>query len=366
MALTTEERAELRRDPAVRTVIGAWRELAGGRRSSDAQRRTLIACSGGVDSSALAIALAASVAPRRLADAPLILASIVHRGMRDDSDLEADRAAVAMLADRCGLPFDSSVIDLTGGSGNTEARARRGRYEALASLAAARGCGFIATGHQSDDQAETVLMRMFRGAGARGLSGIHRSRPLALPNAASTISIIRPMLAISRADAERICGRVTWIPRIDATNADTSFRRAAVRAVILPVIDATFPAASGNLGRLAEVMTSIAAVLDAHASELEQRATVRRDGAVMIFDRDLLRQQNPAVLGELLHRIVRRWRSGGLDRVTWIRLRPVIDAVTASDTNPKTLSLPGVVIRISAHAVELSAVQSNALDSGRL
>jgi tRNA(Ile)-lysidine synthase len=173
MALAPTIQRVSRRDRTVRTVSRAWRELTGGlTRGRDSQRRTLIACSGGADSSGLAIALASAVSKPRM---QFVVAHVVH-DMRAEDEALADRDATKGLAARLGLEFVESRVRLRGLSGNAEAVARRLRYAALKQLAEDHGCGFIATAHQADDQLETMLMKLIRGAGPRGLAGVAPSR----------------------------------------------------------------------------------------------------------------------------------------------------------------------------------------------
>ena len=207
---------------SIREIIAAWRRLTS---PPDARRRgpgeaVLVACSGGADSSALVLALAS-------AGARGVVAHIVH-DLRPRRVAHADRDAARRLAERVGWPFVTASVRVKALPGNAEANARRARYQALARLAAKRSLRFIATAHHADDQIETVLMRLLRGAGPSKLAGIRERRGL------SGAILIRPMLCISRAQARAICSAAGWKWREDATNADRTRLRARLRAEVVP------------------------------------------------------------------------------------------------------------------------------------
>jgi tRNA(Ile)-lysidine synthase len=112
----------------------------------------------------------------------------------------------------------------------------------------------IVTGHTLDDQAETVLMRMIRGAGLKGLAGIH-PRILVEDDHGNTCGeIIRPLLAFRRRELQVYVGEIGQDWREDATNVDTSFTRNRVRKLIIPILEKEFnPAVAENLAELAEI-----------------------------------------------------------------------------------------------------------------
>jgi tRNA(Ile)-lysidine synthase len=164
------------------------------------------AVSGGADSLAL---LALSVA------AGLRVGAVhVDHALRPGSAGEAD--VVADAARRFGAGFRAVRAPVEPGP-NLEARARDARRAALPSGAM--------TGHTLDDQAETVLLNLLRGAGADGLAGMR-------PGPA------KPLLALRRAEAAGLCAELGLEPVVDPTNADVTLRRNAVRAQVLPLLDA--------------------------------------------------------------------------------------------------------------------------------
>jgi tRNA(Ile)-lysidine synthase len=163
------------------------------------------ALSGGPDSSAL-VALAAHVGLD-------VTAVHVHHGLRDSAD--ADAAAARRIAGALDVEFRSEHVDLDDGS-NLEDRARRARQRVLGPDAL--------TGHTADDQAETLLLALIRGSGARGLAAM-RPGPT------------HPLLALRRADTVAVCDALALEPAIDPTNSDPRFRRNRVRHDVLPLLD---------------------------------------------------------------------------------------------------------------------------------
>ena len=177
----------------------------------------LIGCSGGRDS----VALAASAA--RLG----VRCAIAHvdHGLRPESSSEAER--VRELARRLGVPFYLKKIEnLSLNRDGLEAAARTARYSALADLAHAASTTVVATAHTRTDQAETLLLRLFRGAGPGALAGIRHRRALA-----PGIELVRPLLGVSRAATEAYCRAhgLEWID--DPHNADPARTRARIRAL---------------------------------------------------------------------------------------------------------------------------------------
>ncbi|MGV3760008.1 MAG: tRNA lysidine(34) synthetase TilS [Actinomycetota bacterium] len=163
-----------------------------------------LAVSGGADSLALLV-LAAAAGCRGTA-------VHVDHGLRAGS--AAEGKIVASAADRFGLGFRSVAVDVRPGP-NLEARARAVRYAALPVL--------VLTGHTADDQAETVLLNLLRGAGLDGLAGFDPVR--------------RPIRALRRAETEALCASLGLDPVRDPSNQDPRHRRNRVRAELLPLLD---------------------------------------------------------------------------------------------------------------------------------
>lgn len=349
-ALGTIRRLD-RRDPAVAQIIRTWRALTGGSaRRADDRRRTLLACSAGADSSALVLALAAAVSrPARI----FVLAHIVH-DLRPPVEAAADRDAAASLAAALGLPFAEAAIRVRDAGGNAEGVARRLRYEQLEAMAAQHGCPFIATAHHADDQLETLLMGLIRGAGPDGLRGVALFRP----SPHGTHRIIRPMLSVPHAEAERICRDAGWRWQEDLTNLDTTRLRAAVRHLVTPELRAIRPDIARRAARSACLLGDAAGLV--HDRVLQLWAKREDTGGGVVWRRDVLRAERPIVLGALLRHALQRLRgSTGRDRLTFRRLEPVIGAIRTPSGELKSFELAGAAIEVSAGRVVVSTEVSN-------
>ncbi len=330
-----------RKDPVVRRIVVSWRRLTGGRGVRDEARATLVACSGGADSSALLLALA-TVAHR----ARIAVAHIVH-DMRPEDEARRDQELTADLCARLGLTLHVGRVGVASQPGNTEANARRARYAELAAIARRSGYGHVATGHHADDQLETVLMRLMRGSGAKGLSGIHPVRPL------DGCALIRPMLEVTHADAEGLCRRCGWVWAEDRTNADLSRRRAALRRRVLPALREIEPRAALHAVRLAEAVGSAHDVVVARASALESGA--ERNGKTIFFSRIMLRNEEPAVLVELILRL-HHSKTGGArrDRIDRYSLNTCIGGISDQSGEERCFELGGLSVRVDSKHVSFS------------
>lgn len=346
-----------RRQPAAARIVRAWRELTGDPASGRPRRigpgaRTLVACSGGADSSALLLALAT-------ASRDVVVAHVIH-DLRPRAETEADRIAVRRLAQWLGLECDERWISVPRGrgTGNPEALARRLRYAALEEMARAHGCRFVATAHHADDQLETMLMGLIRGAGPRGLAGIAVRRPMTGPGG---VQLIRPMLGdrsgrvapSTRADAEAICRAAGWSWRTDLTNADATLLRNAIRRNVLPILESLRPGASRRAARSAAVLGFVAAMVSRRAAMVARQASREpvNGQAALVWRRAILRRQSPMVVGEVL-RSSRR----GSDRLGRRALAAAVQAIRDDSTEPRVLRVGGLEFHVRADTVTVQAI----------
>ncbi len=324
-------------------VIRRWRALSGGSRVRDSNRRTLIACSAGADSSCLALCLAA-------ATSNLVIAHILH-DLRPEPESRADLEAARSLASSLSLPFVSAAVACRHHAGNQEAIARRERYDALVALARSHACPFIATAHHADDQLETLLMRFIRGAGPRGLSGIAPKRRLA-----PGITLVRPMLTITRADAEAICtaAGVPWV--IDATNADRTRLRAALRHNVIPAIRAVAPGITTTAGRIAAVQREVARELERAAASLVPQAIARpsapggSDQGELRLSRASLSAAPRAVAELALRRTIAR-AGRAPDAISTRTLKQLLAAIRCDSGEVKNFEFPSATLRLDASSL---------------
>jgi tRNA(Ile)-lysidine synthase len=184
------------------------------------------------------------------------LAHIDHQ-LRPSS--KADAAVARELAGVLKLPFHLREVRIEAGEG-VEGGARRARYAALAEVAHSLGASCVAVGHSRTDQAETVLLRLFRGAGLRGLSAMAPSRRLS-----DGVQLVRPLLGVSR-DELRAYGASLELPSCeDPTNLDLRFRRNALRA-LWPQLLALSPQLEQRLAQLADLVRDDERALEALAA----------------------------------------------------------------------------------------------------
>jgi tRNA(Ile)-lysidine synthase len=201
--------------------------------------RVLVAVSGGPDSMALLHVLGRLRG--RLAFG--LFAHGVDHGLRPASAGELDLAED--FARQLEVPFTRSSVRLTPGS-NLQARARALRWEALRVAASQAGADRIATGHHADDRAETILMRILRGTGPRGLA--------ALPPVDG--DRIRPFYRARRADIDAHVARHAVPHALDPSNRDPRFLRTRVRAEVMPVLQRLSPRVVEHLCHLADCQTA--------------------------------------------------------------------------------------------------------------
>ncbi|HEU5401977.1 MAG TPA: tRNA lysidine(34) synthetase TilS [Terriglobales bacterium] len=238
-----------------------------------AGERVGIGISGGADSVALLRALL------ELREELGIVISVIHfnhkiRGRESDADAEF----VAVLAQRHGLEFHPASGDVPAYEKKhrlgTEAAARRLRYEMFRKLLSGGAVDKIATAHTRDDQAETVVLRLLRGAGTRGLAGIHPILKF------ERGVIIRPMLEIPRTDVEDFLKSLGQGWREDATNADVAYTRNRIRHELLPLIERNYnPNVREVLAEVAEIARDEDAFWEAWIEPLAQ-AAIESDGQV--------------------------------------------------------------------------------------
>jgi len=317
-------RRSVRAQDSARRIAHRWRLLTRG------GARTVVGCSGGADSSALAFALAAFTDD-------LVLAHIVH-DLRPEAESLADRGRARALSERLGLPFVERSVRVRATPGNAEANARKARYSALAEMACAAGAPFVATGHQADDQLETMLMALVRGAGPRGLRGIAPRRRLG-----QGVALVRPMLRVSRGEAEAICSAAEFEWALDRTNLETDRLRAALRAGPLREIVRLRPGAALAANRAAE--------LQRDAARLIHDAAREAFGEGAEWPRATLRWQRAIVLGAGLRRAAGRV---GADRLSRAVVDPVVRAIRDDSTEPRRFDWPGGVrVEVTARTVRV-------------
>lgn len=213
-----------------------------------ANPKLLLAFSGGLDSTVLLHLLAEC----RKTLSFQLFAQHVHHGLSSNADDWADFCQRVCL--KLNIPFALSKVNVNKNSGlGTEATAREARYKALLSVDADFICpDFILLAHHQDDQAETLLLQLVRGAGVKGLAGM----------AAMSGKLLRPLLDVPRSHLEVYAKQhqLAWIE--DESNTDTTFDRNFMRHEILPKLEKQYPAIKQTISRSAQHMADANDLLD--------------------------------------------------------------------------------------------------------
>lgn len=270
-------------------------------------RRVLVACSGGVDSTVLFRALEALAGRHHIA----LALGHVHHGLRG-ADAEADLEAVRGLGAKFGVAVEVDRLDpqTFERAGPSRARltlqeaARAARYAALRRQAARLGFDRIATAHTRDDQAETVLLRLLRGAGPDSLGGI--------PERSRDGWIVRPLLGVGRDEIEAYAHRAGLSWREDVSNESRGYARNRLRHDWLPGLGQAFnPRLSRALADLAEAARRDAEWIEA-TIEAECARWTRVDGDSHWISPDPWPAMPEALARRLVRELLRR-AGGGRD-----------------------------------------------------
>lgn len=233
--------------------------------------RVVVALSGGSDSVAMLLLLRDLTAAGEL-----VLDSAAHLNHRiRGAEADQDEGFCRTLCERLGVPIVTAQIDVPARARaegqSLEVAARRARQEFLAGVRRSRSADVVATAHTEDDQAETILLRLVRGTGGRGLAGIAPRRE----------HVIRPVLTCTRGElrAELDMRQQEW--REDATNAEVANPRNRVRHELLPYLAEHFnPSVTRALARLADVARADESWLEAMAENVS-REIVRLENDIV-------------------------------------------------------------------------------------
>ncbi|MEZ5317722.1 MAG: tRNA lysidine(34) synthetase TilS [Vicinamibacterales bacterium] len=344
---------------ASRRILSSARELIARHRLLGSGDRVAIGLSGGSDSVALARALIDLAR-----GAPWTIAGVVHvhHGLRG-AEADDDETFCRALAGGWGLPIVVEHVDVGAGvaaSGRSlEVVARELRYAAFERAVSAMHATRVATGHTQDDQAETVLLRLLRGAGARGLGGIRVRRG----------PYVRPLLGCRRAELRQYLAELGQPYREDLSNDDRSITRNRLRHEVLPVLERFSPGAVPALARCAalaaddEVFLQAAAIKAASGIVLSGEAppgSVRLEAPALAalplaVARRVVRHLADTLAGDI------RWSAGHIDQV--------VD-LARDGRGPGQVDLPGLVagrrgpvltLRRALAAPEVPAVFERAL-----
>lgn len=309
----------------------------------------LAACSGGPDSIALVHILNTVKAQYGFT---LAVAHVDHmlRGRESEQDAEFVEGFCRQLA----LPLYQTQIcvrEFAGEEGlSTQEAARLLRFRFLRKTAQALGGARIATGHHRDDQAETVLINLLRGAGSSGLKGMR----------AQENGIIRPLLAVSRSEVAEYCRANCLEYRTDSSNLSTKYLRNRVRLELLPYLAEHYnPNVTEALWRVSQIAA------DEHAyirRQAEHSGVIRCDGDRFFLDKKRL-SANPLAVQREIVRLVLEKIQGHLKGISFDHVEKIVGMAACGQVG-SVMPLPGkITVRVGYQAIEFG---QTALPSRRM
>ena len=297
------------------------------------QSHLLVAVSGGPDSVCLLHILV------KLMDELGIRLHVAHLNHQlRGAESEADAQYVSNLARRLGIPATIEQRDVKGYQKHErislEEAAREVRYTFLAQVAKAIGASRVAVGHTTDDHIETILMHLVRGTGTRGLRGLQPHAEW--QSSGNSLTIIRPLLQVSREETASYCHEHKLMPRIDASNLSLSPLRNRIRHQLLPLLKSYNPQVTEALLRTAEIASDDLAFIDKEGIQLWDEIAQRQEKTI-ILDKKRLLELPSALKRHLLRMSIEKL----LGNVKDIEMRH-IEEITGALTKPagKRLSLP--------------------------
>jgi tRNA(Ile)-lysidine synthase len=303
--------------------------------------RVIVGVSGGVDSVVLLHVLTVL---RDDYDLSLVVAHLDHGIRGEESRREAD--FVRELAHGMGLPFETMLVDVQAVARkrriSLQEAARGARYRFYEEVRKKHEAQKVALGQTADDQAETVLMRMIRGAGLRGLKGIPPVR---------RGGYVRPLIEIARQDVERFADAegLSWVT--DSSNIKNIYLRNKVRRELIPHLEREYnPSIKGGLTRMASILSREEDYLDGRAEEVASGLMRGNDGE-LILDIPKLTAFHEALWFRVLQKALGRMLGGDLRNIKTVHLEGICRLLTRRAPN-KVLCLPQGV-SVEKHYTEL-------------
>jgi tRNA(Ile)-lysidine synthase len=293
----------------------------------------------------------------------LHVAHLNHRMRGEDADTDA--AFVAELASDWGLPntIESTDVPALARAEKLafEEAARQARYAFLAQVAAQVGARTVAVAHNADDQAETVLMHWLRGSGLAGLRGMLPTTPLRdlrldigdsrlspgfpIPDVES-LFLIRPLLAIPRAEVEAYCAQHKLQPRFDRSNLDTTYYRNRLRHELIPFLESYNVNIREVLRRSASVVAADYELLRDQLGKTWAQVVRAESDQAVIFDlrtwQALPLALKRSVIREAIHRLRRALRN-----IDFVHVENAVEVLARGETGDQATLPRGLVLTIS-------------------
>lgn len=222
----------------------------------------------------------------------------IHCNHRWRTDADSNARFVRQLAQQWGIPCRIEVADE---SLKSEADARRWRYQVFETVAQETGCTHVVTGHTASDRAETLLYNLVRGSGLDGLQALPWSRPLS--KTATHISLVRPLLDITRAETAEFCESLEIPIWQDTTNDDRIYARNRLRLDVFPLLRACFnPQVDTALSQTAELVSAEVDYLETQTERLFQECVKAGE-----IERHLLRAAPLALQRRVIRRVLSQY-----------------------------------------------------------
>jgi len=297
--------------------------------------RVLLAVSGGADSIAL-LHVMQSLKAKNVLDSELLCAHIHHQLRVSEADSDED--FVVAETSRLKLPVTTKRLDVCGFARanrlSVETAGRKLRIENLLEIAKAKNCRQVATGHQKNDNAETVLHRLLRGTAFRGLGGIWPARAFD-----DEIQFVRPLLCVTRNEIVEYLQKRSLQWRTDRTNADCAYRRNYIRHRLLPVLQQDCAGAIAD--HLSELAYSARRLHSLVCRRVEDVWSVRADfvGDKVVLNLEGFLAESPLIKVELVRRSLTRLGSGERD-LTHQHYEKILQ-IAEQNVSGRKIQLPG-------------------------
>jgi len=296
-----------------------------------------VAVSGGPDSVCLLHILANLQAELKIR---LHLAHLNHQLRGAES--EADASYVSQLAHQLSIPATIEQRDVKAYQArqhlSLEEAAREVRYTFLAQVARSIDADQVAVGHTIDDHTETILMHLIRGTGTRGLRGLQPCSRW--QSSGNSLTIIRPLLPISRQETADYCHHHQLTPRIDTSNLSLSPLRNRIRHQLLPILQSYNPQVAEALLRTGRIASDDLAFIDKEIGRLWGEIGQEQENTI-VLDKERFLKLPPALKRHLLREAIEKLL-GNLKDIEARHIEEIMDALTKPAG--KRLSLPGGLI----------------------
>ncbi|MFQ5342084.1 MAG: tRNA lysidine(34) synthetase TilS [Anaerolineae bacterium] len=326
----------------------------------EAGETLVVGVSGGPDSLCLLHLL------NRLRDELQIELHVGHLDHAIRPESPEDARFVANVAEEWGLPATIERQDVPAQARAEgfaiEQAARRARYRFLARVAGEVGARTIVVGHNADDQVETLLMHLIRGAGLAGLRGMQPRAPyppaLGTPDAkgmAGTLALVRPLLEVPRASIESYCLEHGLNPRFDRSNLDTTFFRNRLRHQLIPELETYNPNIRAVLRRTARVIADEYDYLRRQRAADWERVVTQGDG-YFVFDLETWQTLHISTQRALLRQAIRLLRRELRD-IDWVHIENALEVANARPAGSEATLPAGLALFMGYDSFTISETQ---------